>query len=118
VTQGQIFQEQISTGFHHGCGQAQQKSQPAKHARHHPTKSTGSRAFSSRMELLPTTGLVPPLNRGCSSRDCRNIVLARNRLALDQVKQAADTMVDQSRITALRPQKYTRPRLSCARTAE
>jgi hypothetical protein len=52
----QILEEKISTGFHNGCDQAQQKSQPAKHAPHHPTKSTASRAFSSRMELLPTTG--------------------------------------------------------------
>jgi len=35
-------------------GQAQQKSQPAKHAPDHPTKFTGRRAFSSRMELLST----------------------------------------------------------------
>jgi len=32
-------------------------SQPAKHAPHHPTKSTASREFSNRMELLPTTTL-------------------------------------------------------------
>jgi prolyl-tRNA editing enzyme YbaK/EbsC (Cys-tRNA(Pro) deacylase) len=37
--------------------QARQKSQPAKHAPHHPTKSTASREFSNRMELLPTTTL-------------------------------------------------------------
>jgi hypothetical protein len=55
VTQGEILEKQISTRFENGCGQAQQKSQPAKHAAHHPTRSIGSRAFFGRMELLPTT---------------------------------------------------------------
>lgn len=57
MAQGQILEEQISTGFENGCGWAQQESQPAKHAPHHPTKCTGRRAFSSRMEFLPTTGV-------------------------------------------------------------
>jgi len=81
--------------FQNGCGQAHQKSQPAKHAAHHPTRSSGSRAFFSRKELLPTTTgngfsincCVPPRRRCLTRQDCHPTA----NPALTQVKGFPDS---------------------------
>jgi hypothetical protein len=56
VTQGHILEKQIAPRLQEGCGEAKHESKPAKHASEDPEKFAGSREFSSRTGLLPTTG--------------------------------------------------------------
>src|ERR1035437_5408765 len=58
VTQGCILEKQIAPRFQDGCGEAKHQTKPAMHTVGDSTISCRSRAFSMRMELLPTTGLA------------------------------------------------------------
>jgi hypothetical protein len=79
VTEVEVFEEKISTGFHNGCDQAQQKGQPAKHAQHHPRKSAGSRSIFEANGIIANDkqtfglplSLVGPQPQSC---DCTSIL--------------------------------------------